>query len=100
MPDTGGNTLLDRIRLDLRLISKDFDTEIKGHITACKVDLRTAGIVNINDSDPLTVQAISLYCKGMFGFADVGIKYLEIYESLKTPLRLAGDLAGGDSNDE
>jgi len=93
--------LLDHIRLALRLTGKMFDSEIEALIAACKADLRTAGIIEINNSDPLTVQAITLYCKGHFGFADMGEKYLTVYESLKTPLRLAGDLAaGGDPVDE
>ena len=83
--------MLDSIRLALRLTTNDYDAEITSLIAACKGDLKTAGVAE-RDSDPLYLQAITLYCKGHFGFANAGDRYLEIYESLKTPLRLAGDI--------
>ena len=108
--------MLEHIRLALRLTDEVFDGEIKALIEACKADLKTSGVVHINDSDPLILQAVTLYCKGHFGYADIGEKYLQVYESLKTPLRLArsgkkaaafenkcteGDLTtGGDDDDE
>ena len=92
--------MIKNIKLALRLTDSVFDDEIKALIAACKADLKIAGVVNINDSDPLFQQAITLYCKGHFGYADVGEKYLQVYEHLKTPLRLAGNIAGGEKNDE
>jgi len=89
--------MLEQIRLALRLTDNTFDDEINSLIAACKMDLKLAGVVNIQDNDPLVLQAATLYCKGHFGFADVGEKYLQIYESLKTPLRIAGDLEDGDT---
>jgi hypothetical protein len=89
--------MLEQIRLALRLANEEFDGEIEALIAACKADLRIAGIVGINDDDPLILQAVTLYCKGHFGFADIGEKYLNDYERLKTPLRLAGVLTGGDT---
>ena len=85
--------MLDKLRLALRLTNDVFDDELDALVAACKADLKVAGVVNIKDSDPLIFQAIVLYCKGHFGFADIGEKYLNVYESLKTPLRLAGDLS-------
>ena len=82
--------MLDKIRLALRLTNNIFDAEIESHIAACRVDLKLAGI-KINENCPLTLHAYTLWCKGHFGFADIGEKYLQVYESLKTPLRLAGD---------
>lgn len=92
--------MLEKIRLSLRLTTEAFDGEIEALIDACKADLKLAGIVNFPDNDPLILQAATLYCKGHFGYADMGEKYLQVYESLKTPLRLAGDLTGGDAIDE
>lgn len=92
--------MLKQIRLALRLTNETFDNEINALIAACKADLKIAGIVNISNSDPLALQAVTLYCKGHFGYADIGEKYLQVYESLKTPLRLAGKLTDGDADDE
>ena len=93
-------TMLDKIKLALRLADNSFDVEIKALIEACKADLKIAGVVDIQDNNPLFLQAATLYCKGHFGYADISEKYLQAYESLKTPLRLAGDLLGGASIDE
>jgi hypothetical protein len=93
--------MLEAVRLSLRLTNEAFDDEIADFMEACKLDLKLAGVVKIEDDDPLILRAVTLYSKGHFGFADVGEKYLNVYESLKTPLRLAGDLAvGGDVVDE
>ena len=83
--------MLEAIRLSLRLKQDVFDDEILGLIAACKIDLKLAGVVKINDSDPLILRAVTLYCKGHFGFADMGVKYLQSYEMLKISLSLAGD---------
>ena len=90
--------MLEKIKLALRLTDDVFKDEIEALIAACKADLKIAGVVNTDDSDPLIFQAITLYCKGHFGYADVGEKYLLAYESLKTPLRLrfASNNSGGD----
>lgn len=83
--------MLEAVRLALRITSTAFDSEITALIKACKIDLRIAGVVNIRDSDPLIVRAVTLYAKANFGYADDGEKYLKSYEMLKTSLCLAGD---------
>jgi len=83
--------MLDAVRLSLRKTGNEFDTEIQDIIEACKIDLRIAGIVKIEDDDPLILRVVTLYAKGHFGFADMGTKYLEAYEALKVSLTLAGD---------
>ena len=83
--------MLEAVRLSLRLTGDVFDTEITDIIKACKLDLKLAGIVKIEDDDPLILRAVTLYAKGHFGFADIGEKYLQAYESLRNSLCLAGD---------
>ena len=85
--------MLEQIRLALRLTNNTFDDEINGLIADCKNDLSLAGVVNVQDNDPLILRATTLYCKGHFGFADVGEKFLQSYEMLKISLCLAGDYA-------
>jgi len=86
--------MLDSIRLSLRLVSNDFDSEILELIEACKRDLAVGGVSNIdekvNEIEPLILRAVTLYCKGHFGFANMGEKYLEAYESLKVALYMEG----------
>jgi len=87
--------MFEKIKLALRLTDNIFDSEIEALIAACKADLRVAGVVHFEDNDPLFLHAVTLFCKANFGFANVGDKHLQVYESLKTPLRLA---AGGDDD--
>ena len=92
--------MLEKIRLSLRLTNNAFDDEINDLIEACKLDLKLAGVVNFQDDDPLILRAATLYCKGHFGFADAGVKFLQSYEMLKISLCLAGDYnrLGGDNS--
>jgi len=86
--------MLEKIKLALRLTDDIFDGEIKALIAACKADLKMAGVICFEDNDPLFLHAVTLFCKANFGFANVSDKHLQVYESLKTPLRLAA--GGGD----
>jgi len=83
--------MLKPLKISLRLIDNTFDAEIKNLISACKSDLELAGVVNIKDDDPLIIRAVTLYAKGHFGFADMGVKFLEAYEMLKLSLRRSSD---------
>ena len=82
--------MLESIRLSLRLTASNFDEEIKQLIAACKADLKLAGVLCINDKDPLILQAVTMYCKGHFGYDDIKDSYLRTYEMLKTTLTLRG----------
>jgi hypothetical protein len=83
--------MLEAIRLSLRLTSEVFDSEIADLIEACKIDLRLAGVVKIEDDDPLILRAVTLYAKWHFGYVDDGERYQKSYDLLKTSLCLAGD---------
>ena len=81
--------MLDAVRLALRLTTTAFDHEITDLIEACKIDLKLAGVVRIEDSDPLILRAVTLYAKAHFGYVEDGEKYQRSYELLKTSLCLA-----------
>jgi len=83
--------MLDAVKLSLRLLEDDYDTEILDIIEGCKLDLKLAGIVKYTDDDPLILRAVTLYAKGHFGFANTGEKFLQSYESLRNSLSVAGD---------
>ena len=93
-------TMVKDIRFILRLTNEVFDAEIKALVEACKQDLKIAGVVSLETSNPLFFQAVTLYCKGFFGFADMGDKYINSYESLKTVLALTYGVPvqGGESS--
>lgn len=87
------NTLLQKIKVSLRIRnSKAFDDEINDLIYAAKIDLAISGVKNIEEQDPLIIQAIKIYCKANFGLDNKDSeKYHKSYVSLKEHLSLCGE---------
>ena len=56
------------------------------------VDLRLAGVSNVDIDNPLINHAIIIYCKAYFGNNPDSEKYLKSYEHMKISLALAGDI--------
>lgn len=91
-------TLLEEVKTVLRVKSKAFDdAEISPLISSCKADLLRAGIKTDAETDPLTRQAIKLYCKANFGFSEDSEKFQKAYEALRDSMALSGDYGGGGS---
>jgi hypothetical protein len=94
--------VLNEVKAAVRVKSDAFNDEIQGLISACKIDLRLAG-VDISENqpsaggsspaadDPLITQAVVFYAKANFGYNDDSEKYQKAYEHLKCALSLAGD---------
>lgn len=83
--------MLEKIKHALRINNNAYDDEITDLINACKRDLELAGVAssNINESDPMIIQAIKCYCKGNFGFDNnEAERFIKSYESLKSFLCL------------
>jgi len=83
--------MLERVKLALRIKNNKLDTDIQDLIDACKVDLSIGGVEIVNETDPITAQAIKLYCKGHFGYDENSQKIVEAYEKLKQSMALCGD---------
>lgn len=60
-------SILERVKLGLRVTSSAFDAEISDLIEGAKTDLALAGIANIDVTDPMIVNAIIMYAKLMRG---------------------------------
>lgn len=88
--------LIDDVKLALRIKNNALDSDITDLIDACKIDLSMAGVEIVVDTDPITKQAIKLYCKGSFGYDDNSEKFMKAYESLKIAMALCGDYKEGD----
>lgn len=84
-------TALRAVKLALRITNTAFDDEISAIISACKTDLKLAGVNNIKQDDPLIMRAITLYAKANFGYSEDSEKYQRSYDMLKCSLSLAGD---------
>lgn len=75
------NTILSKVKVALRIVTNDFDTEITDLINAALLDLGIAGITvdNLivvsttgNTYNDLLQRAIITYCKANFGDASDG----------------------------
>lgn len=82
---------LEQVKTALRISGDTFDGEITGVIDACKQDLKIAGVVNLDESDPLILRAVILYAKANFGYVPESEKFQRSYDLLKRSLCLAGD---------
>lgn len=94
--------LLDKVKTALRVSGTAFDGEVADLIDAAKADLQGAG-VQVKDTDPLHVQAITCFCKSRFGYEDPqqADRFWAAYEAHKTHLAIVAgvtdDIPGGDS---
>lgn len=60
-------TMLDRVKLALRLKTNAFDEELLSLIDSAKLDLKIAGIFNVSEEDAQIRTAIITYCKLNWG---------------------------------
>ena len=56
-------TLLQKVKLSLRLTVTDYDTDINGLIDAAKLDLGIAGVTLPASLDAICERAVITYCK-------------------------------------
>lgn len=59
-------TILERVKLALRIVTNDFNDEIADLIKACKSDLQAGGVI-VSVVDEFILQAIKTYCRANFG---------------------------------
>lgn len=89
------NTILNRVKLALRIVTDAFDSEIEDLIKACLLDLKIAGVNEYtidNVTDALIIRAVCTYCKYHFGDAK-GVEELErlkaSYDEQKAQMSMA-----------
>ena len=61
------NTIIEKVRTALRIVTTDFDGEIEDLINSCLQDLGIAGITETDTTNSLLIRAIITYCKMNFG---------------------------------
>ena len=74
------------------------EEEITLLIQAAGADLNRRGVNIVDPEDPLTKQAIKLYCKGHYGYDKDSERFQKAYEALADGMSLSGDYEGGDQN--
>lgn len=86
--------LIEKIKRNLRTKTKEAEEEISDLAAAAVQDLAISGVIVTNEKDPLTKQAIRLYCKGHYGYDEDTEKFLKAYEKLKEAMSLSGEYHG------
>lgn len=86
------NAILSKVKLSLRIVNDEFDTEITDLIQACLLDLGIAGVTEDDTTNPLIIRAICTYAKVHFGDAK-GVEELDrlkaSYDEQKAQLQMA-----------
>lgn len=84
--------ILEKVKLALRIKSNSLDLEIQDLIESAKADLNISGVKNLDEEDPLIIQAVKTYCKANFGLDNKDSeKYQKSYDMLKQHLSLCGE---------
>jgi hypothetical protein len=93
-------TTLEQIKLAVRITHNKLDADIQADIDACLADLRVCGVRYADESDPLMLNAIKLWCRSLYTDDAVkGAEYMRRYEALKTCLMMAEGYGWRDSDD-
>lgn len=99
------NTILQKVKLALRIVTDAFDTEIEDLIKACLLDLKIAGVNEYTiDSvtDALIIRAVCTYCKYHFGDAN-GVEESDrlkaSYDEQKAQLQMATGYTNWGNNE-
>ena len=81
--------MLEKVKLALRITTTAFDGEISDLIAAAIADLRIAGIVSLEETDPLIIRAVTTYCRANFGSPDEYDRLKGAYDEQKAQLQIA-----------
>lgn len=79
-------TVLESVKLALRITTTAFDSELSDLIDAAELDLGVAGVTNVDTTDPLVLRAVITYCKCNFGQPDDYDRLKRSYDEQKAQL--------------
>ena len=79
--------MLEKVKLALRIKTTAFDSEIEDLIAAALADLGIAGVVVLEETDPLIIRAVTTYCQVNFGSPDEYDRLKAAYDEQKSQLR-------------
>lgn len=80
-------TLLENVKMSLRVKTTSYDNEITGLINAACYDLGIVGVtVDSTTTDPLLIRAIITYCRVHFGSPDDFDRLKASYDEQKAQL--------------
>ena len=89
-PETLSNETLNKVKDFIRISHSKLDGDIQDSISACLADLQTHGIIHKDDTDPLILNAVKLYCKSLYTDDTAkAAEYMSRYTALRDSLKAA-----------
>lgn len=82
-------TILQAVKMALRISTDAFDAELTELIEAGQVDINHAGVFNLDPDDPLVRRAIITYCRLNFGQPDDYDRLKRSYDEQKAQMGMA-----------
>lgn len=82
-------TILQAVKMALRIVTEDFDNELNDLISAALIDMQLAGISNKDTDDPLVRRAVVTYCRLNFGEPDDYDRLKRSYDEQKAQMGMA-----------
>lgn len=88
-------SILSKIKTNLRISHTVLDEDVEDTIAACLADLEVCGVLDPQTDDPLILNAIKLYCRAEYT-DDNGkaASYMARYDALKSCLMMAEGYGG------
>jgi len=90
--------MLAAVKENLRITSTVLDTDLQDDIDAALMDLQRVGIDTSDQSQPLIIKAVKLYCRWQQDYMGKGEQYCKAYTGLMQALSLAGDYIAESEN--
>ena len=78
--------MLEKVKLALRIVGTEFDSELTDLIAAAEADLAVAGVTNVVETDPLIRTVVITYVKARFGEPDEYDRLKASYDEQKAQL--------------
>ena len=80
---------LEAVKLAMRVVTTEFDTEIQTLIESAKSDMGIAGVEIPTTDEPIVNRAVITYCKAHFGEPDEYDRLKRAYDEQKAQLSTA-----------
>lgn len=90
--------MLAAVKENLRITTNALDTDLQDDIDAALADLQRVGIDTSDQSQPLIIKAVKLYCRWQQDYMGKGEQYYKAYTGLMQALSLAGDYIAEPEN--
>lgn len=82
-------SILNAVKLALRITTDAFDAELTDLVNAALLDFGIAGVTNTDTADALVLRAVITYCKCNFGQPDDYDRLKKSYDEQKAQLATA-----------